>query len=133
MTERLSRLHELELRVARGRGQRPNYSESELTYMEPKIRDKMLEIPIKTSRHPGPQRKTPTQVYRFYSQNGALLYVGLSMRVAQRVAQHRKSSWWDQVARIEIETCPDRDAASVREKELIATLHPSYNRNRGGA
>lgn len=70
----------------------------------------------------------PTDVYRCYDASGCLLYVGISLTVAQRMGQHRSNPWWPLVSRIEVEHHPDRDTARTREQELIWDLAPLYNR-----
>lgn len=79
------------------------------------------------------RRDLPTDVYLFHDDLGALLYVGLSVSVGHRLAEHRHKRWWSQVSRIDVEHYVSRDAASDRERELIASLYPPYNQNGGGA
>lgn len=70
----------------------------------------------------------PTDVYRLYDRTGALLYVGISLSVAERMQQHRNGKrWWPQVARIEITHCSSREAALFHEFVTIQQLQPRYN------
>jgi hypothetical protein len=79
-----------------------------------------------------PNKSVPTEVYRLYDDRGDLVYVGLSLRMAERMSQHRmQSDWWESVTRIEIERFPDRCGAEKRERELIAMERPKHNRSAG--
>jgi len=71
-----------------------------------------------------------TAVYKHYDEAGTLLYVGISMTMMARQAQHKANShWFGDVARIEIEWMSDRRAALRRERELIRTLDPLHNKH----
>lgn len=77
---------------------------------------------------------TDTQaLYRHFSADGTLLYIGVSARIPQRIKEHAKHSfWWKDVTRIEIEHFDDRK--SVLEAERLAIinekpLHNSYHNN----
>lgn len=71
---------------------------------------------------------TPTKLYRHFSKDGVLLYVGVSSQLGKRQAQHlSRSRWADLISRIEIETYPTRAAAIAAEQEIIAAEHPVYN------
>jgi hypothetical protein len=73
--------------------------------------------------------RTPSSVYRFYDQRGILLYVGLTARGRHRGNEHANSkSWWQYVARQEVEHFPDRNVAAKRERDLIRLHRPPYNR-----
>lgn len=68
------------------------------------------------------------QLYRHYDENGTLLYVGVSLSAINRLAQHRSSAiWYDQIAKIEIETYPDRKSVLRAEKDAIQKEHPLFN------
>lgn len=129
------RLLELEMQIARATGYRPSYSEAEARELsdEAKALFATLRPPRPRSKRRASVRSDQTDVYRFYSSDGYLLYVGLSCSTAARMSQHRQSAFWQQVSKIEIEHFPNRDAASARERELIALAGPLYNRNTGGA
>lgn len=77
-------------------------------------------------------RKTdqrPHDVYVHLSAEGRVLYVGISLTLAERSSYHRANSlWWKQVAVIRVEHLPNRQAALDREAQLIAELLPSHNR-----
>jgi excisionase family DNA binding protein len=70
-----------------------------------------------------------TYVYRAYSQEGALLYVGMSDNVERRLEAHRssKSEWVGRLAKVTVQPHPDRAAAAVAELEAIRSERPLYN------
>jgi len=70
----------------------------------------------------------PTIVYRLYDAQGALLYVGMAIRVKERLQAHKRLEWWPQVARVEEETFPDRMQACRRERDLILDERPLHNK-----
>jgi hypothetical protein len=50
-------------------------------------------------------------VYRFFDYDEVLLYVGLSCRLGQRLAEHRADKgWWRDVADIKVSHCAGRSA-----------------------
>ncbi len=68
-----------------------------------------------------------TFLYRISGPDG-LLYVGMTCRVPDRIAQHRKEkSWWSQVRNITVEPFPNREGAAEAEARAIATENPAYN------
>jgi hypothetical protein len=67
----------------------------------------------------------PTQLYRHYDADGALLYVGISLYTVKRLIEHReRSPWFTSIARITVETFPSRDAALAAESAAIRTERP---------
>lgn len=79
-----------------------------------------------------PKSKTwnpkPCQLYRFYGDEGELLYIGISGRMHERVKQHRdSSSWFVVAASVKIEHHPNRQAALEAEQAAIKAEHPKYN------
>lgn len=67
-------------------------------------------------------------VYRCYGDDGRLLYVGASVNVEARLAQHRTSSWWGwMLDRVEVTSFPDEATARAAEREAIATENPRFN------
>jgi predicted GIY-YIG superfamily endonuclease len=71
--------------------------------------------------------KTPC-LYRHFCQNGTLLYVGQTMNVMNRTRSHEQaSSWFKQVARIDVEPFPTRAEATIAERTAIMTENPKYN------
>lgn len=73
-------------------------------------------------------------LYRHFNEDGELLYVGISMSALERSIAHRKKShWWNEITRIEIEKFPTRAEALEAEKRAIRAENPKYNidHNRG--
>lgn len=75
----------------------------------------------------------PTDVYVLRDRAGDVLYVGISLSLAQRMGAHRTNGWWDDVASIDVDHLPSRETAATCERALIALHAPPLNRNRGGA
>ncbi len=70
----------------------------------------------------------PTDVYELYDRDGTLLYVGISLNLAQRMEQHRGAKrWWQNVKRIEVRHCSSRAHALFWEYVTIQTRRPRYN------
>lgn len=67
-------------------------------------------------------------VYRFFNERGALIYVGRTSRVAQRLRKHADSPWWRWVASASLEIFPTATEASIAESKAIATEDPITNR-----
>lgn len=78
-----------------------------------------------------------TSLYRHFDADQVLLYVGISLRPIQRLAQHEGAShWFQNIARIEIEKFPSRSDALQAEAEAIWRERPKHNvamPNRGRA
>ncbi len=70
-----------------------------------------------------------TALYRHFDENGALLYVGISVNAAARTSAHSKSApWFNSVVRIEIEQhLSYRDALNA-EAVAIVIERPIHNR-----
>lgn len=67
-------------------------------------------------------------VYRFYAENGDLLYVGCTMRLAARIGEHTAGkSWWGEVTRATFDHFDNQRAALIAEARAIATEHPVHN------
>lgn len=67
-------------------------------------------------------------LYRFFDSAGALLYVGITFDPGSRWRKHRDGKpWWTEVARIDIETHPDRNAVLQAEEAAIRAEHPLHN------
>ena len=76
----------------------------------------------------------PHALYRFFDAAGDLLYVGITLDPGSRWKQHRDDkAWWHEVARVELENHPSREAVLAAEKAAIITEQPRYNivHNRG--
>lgn len=69
-----------------------------------------------------------TQLYRHYDADGQLLYVGISLSALLRTRQHRENSpWFANIAKITVETFPDRATAYDAETFAIENERPLYN------
>jgi biotin operon repressor/predicted GIY-YIG superfamily endonuclease len=70
-----------------------------------------------------------TALYRHYSKEDELLYVGISLSAAARLSQHmRGSAWAGDVTRVAIEYWPDRAHALAAEKAAIQKERPRWNK-----
>lgn len=69
-----------------------------------------------------------SELYRHFDEHGALLYVGISLSSAARLAQHKDhSQWFKEIKRVEIERYADRQMALLAEQEAIKKEQPKYN------
>lgn len=72
-----------------------------------------------------------TAVYRFYSSEGQLLYVGISDNPGHRFSQHeRTKTWWNEVTGISVEWVESRPSALAVERRAIRVEKPVYNISR---
>lgn len=70
-------------------------------------------------------------LYRFYGDNGQLLYVGITVDPTARWKQHRKDKqWWREVRGISLDEYPDRASVMAAEKRAIQVEKPKYNKAR---
>lgn len=68
-------------------------------------------------------------LYRFFDEEGNLLYVGISHSWSQRFHQHeRSSSWFKHVASATFAKYPNREAVELAERIAIETENPIYNK-----
>ncbi|MFE3933264.1 GntR family transcriptional regulator [Streptomyces goshikiensis] len=81
--------------------------------------------------HEGPYKKISTvrtAVYRLYDADECLLYVGITMNLDQRFADHRRQKfWWHLVERQDVRWYDSRPEAEVVETEAIRTENPLYD------
>ena len=69
-----------------------------------------------------------TYLYRHFSKDGKLLYVGIAKNEMARRKQHmKKSPWFCIVHRIEVEEHPSRFDAELYENAAIRKENPIYN------
>lgn len=73
----------------------------------------------------------PHALYRFFDEDGALLYVGISVNPLGRWDQHRAKTWWRDVRTATIEPCESREAALEAEMAAIRAESPEHNIRRG--
>lgn len=67
-------------------------------------------------------------LYRFYDDQGVLLYVGITMTASHRFMSHRSEQlWWSEVKWINIEDHPDEGSARAAELAAIRSESPKYN------
>lgn len=70
----------------------------------------------------------PTALYRHFSRDGALLYIGVSMTVTGRTAKHETyAPWFQQIDTIKLEWFGSRSSAMRAEKHAIKTEKPLHN------
>lgn len=68
------------------------------------------------------------ELYRLYSRQDELLYVGVSVCAARRLYQHsRSASWFPEVARMEVTQFTSRILALTAEQKAIREDKPKYN------
>jgi len=78
-----------------------------------------------TSRHNLARKEA---LYRFYSDAGHLLYVGITSNPGMRMGQHAATKpWWDEVRSVTIEWYESRGEVAAAETRAIAIEHPLYN------
>jgi hypothetical protein len=74
-------------------------------------------------------RTTPTSVYRYYDDVGALLYVGMTRAGILRNRQHNDDKiWWQWVVSQRVEHFASAEMAHAREIELIRKHLPPFNK-----
>lgn len=70
----------------------------------------------------------PTDLYRHFDADGALLYVGISLSALGRLQAHKSGSHWSsKIASVTIESFATREEALRAEKEAIRTERPRFN------
>ena len=71
----------------------------------------------------------PHAIYRFFRDDGALLYVGLSLRPMTRLEVHAcTKSWYREITRMEIRWFPDYLTAARAEQSAINDEAPLHNK-----
>ena len=69
-----------------------------------------------------------TQLYRHFSEDGTLLYVGISLSTLKRLGQHKQNSkWFAEIVTVTIEHYDCRQTAAAKECEAIQKEKPRYN------
>lgn len=68
-------------------------------------------------------------VYRAFSKDNELLYIGITQDLKSRVSTHKSSKeWWGEVDRIDEESFDDRVSAMKAEVRAIKSENPKYNK-----
>lgn len=71
---------------------------------------------------------TKTSLYRHFSADGRLLYVGVTDCIEKRNKQHAANSpWYPEVARTEVQDCLSRAHAEALERVAVQFEKPIYN------
>jgi hypothetical protein len=84
--------------------------------------------PARATKRRAPAADKPTRLYRHFDADGVLLYVGISLSAVYRLTQHMSGSRWaEEIARVDVQTLPDRAAAEAAERAAIADENPKYN------
>jgi hypothetical protein len=69
-----------------------------------------------------------TDLYRYFNEQGVLLYVGISTHTAERASKHKRiSSWWPLWKKCTRTTYPTRVEARQAEKQAIRSEKPLHN------
>ena len=69
-----------------------------------------------------------TELYRHFDKNNTLLYVGVSLSYASRLAQHRDHAhWFQEVDTVKIERFATRRDALDAEKRAVLSENPKCN------
>lgn len=69
------------------------------------------------------------QLYRHFGDCEELLYIGISLSTANRLAQHKnQSGWFHLIKNVTIENFSTRELAIAAEKKAIIEEHPKYNK-----
>lgn len=70
-----------------------------------------------------------TALYRHFSQDGELLYIGISLSAVQRLKQHKADKGWaGEIASVHIDYFPTRAAALEAERNAITREKPLFNK-----
>lgn len=71
-------------------------------------------------------------LYRFYDEDGVLLYVGVTNSIENRFRWHAANQpWWPEVADCRPAFYPNRASVERAEYDAIRYERPRYNRNAG--
>lgn len=67
-------------------------------------------------------------LYRYYADDGVLLYVGITNDMSRRMDQHAADKgWWQEVRGVTVEWYDTRDAVLAAERRAIAVEQPRHN------
>lgn len=72
--------------------------------------------------------RQPHVLYRFFGDDGALLYIGITVNPVGRFAAHStQKPWWQEVRRIDMECFDSREEVLAAEAAAIIAEHPVHN------
>jgi hypothetical protein len=80
---------------------------------------------MKNEKSPAAER--PGYLYRYWSDRGTLLYIGISINAVARLAQHRDKPWFPRIAKITVERFDTYDEAEAAELRAICYEGPIHN------
>ena len=86
------------------------------------ITDKMIDAQEADDRYPD-----PTIVYRYFDEDGVLLYVGISRQITYRHYQHTGKSWTFAARYMQISYFPTRALAAHAEFCAVRDEEPEEN------
>lgn len=70
----------------------------------------------------------PTALYRHYSKDNELLYIGVSMTITGRTAKHETTApWFQQIDHIKLQWYGSRSSALIAEEQAIKSEKPTHN------
>lgn len=75
--------------------------------------------------------EVPHVLYRLFNAAGALLYVGITSNLDERLKDHRsdkRKTWWPQVAQVTVEHHPTELDARRAESKAIRSEEPAWNK-----
>jgi len=73
------------------------------------------------------------QLYRHWSSDGTLLYVGISVSAMGRLSQHKTSAkWYELITNVTIENYNSREELLHAEEKAIKSEKPIYNKRHNG-
>lgn len=74
------------------------------------------------------RKRFTCSLYRFYDSDNTLLYVGVTVDLERRLAEHlNEKHWYTDMERIKVEHFPSRYAAESAEKRAIRQEFPLHN------
>jgi predicted GIY-YIG superfamily endonuclease len=69
----------------------------------------------------------PGYLYRYWSDRGTLLYIGISINAVARLAQHKDQTWFSRIAKVTIERFETYQEAEEAELRAICYEGPIHN------
>jgi predicted GIY-YIG superfamily endonuclease len=72
--------------------------------------------------------RRPQYLYRWFDDQGNLLYIGITVDLRRRIKQHERSArWYEGAAMMTVEKFDSREAVARAEREAIVAEKPRYN------